>query len=178
MRNVLKSVVIVGAMVGATAGASAQTSKVSYGGSIGLVQPVGSIGDVNRSGFSVMGHAMYEPSSAPISWRGDVGFMTLGSKTVNGINLGSSRNVFTVNGNAVYNFDTAKDATFVPYLIGGVGIYTGSKGLGTNLGLNAGGGVTMKLAGFEAFGEARLHNVFNDGSYRLLPFSFGIRIKP
>jgi hypothetical protein len=165
-------------MVGAASTVSAQSSRVTYGGSLGLNIPVGTIGDVSRSGYTIMGHAQYEPSSFPVSWRADAGFMTLGAKTVNNISLGNSRNIFTINGNAVYNFDTAKDATFVPYLIGGVGIYAGNRGLGTNLGLNAGGGVTMKLAGFEAFGEARLHNVFDNVAYRLLPLSFGIRIKP
>lgn len=177
MRKMYVGLSVTALIMAAAPTVSAQASKVSFGGSIGLTQPVGWIGDVNRSGFSIMGHAQYEPSNLPISWRADAGFMTLGSKTVNNINLGQSRNIFTINGNAVYNFDTAKDATFVPYVIGGLGLYTGSRGLGTNLGINGGGGVTMKLAGFEAFGEARLHNVFFSRAYRILPISFGIRLR-
>jgi hypothetical protein len=161
-----------------TSAAEAQTSKVSYGGSIGLTQPLGKLGDVSRSGFHLQGHAQYEPSSLPFSWRADVGYWTLGQKTVGSVQLGNARTIITLTGNAVYNFDTAKDATFVPYVIGGAGFYSGNQNFGTNFGINAGGGVTMKLAGFETFGEARLHNVFGDGSsVRLLPLSFGVRIK-
>ena len=81
-------------------------------------------------------------------------------------------NWFTINANAVYNFEGAKDATFVPYVIGGVGLYNAGRGIGTNFGFNAGGGVTFKLAGFDAFTEARFHNVMaTGGSARLIPVS-------
>ncbi|MDZ7631797.1 MAG: hypothetical protein U5K74_10735 [Gemmatimonadaceae bacterium] len=73
----------------------------------------------------------------------------------------------------------AKDATFVPYVIGGVGVYNGTEGIGTKFGINGGGGVTFKLSGFDAFAEARFHNIFTDGfSSRIIPVSFGINFQP
>ena len=90
----------------------------------------------------------------------------------------NSVNWFTVNGNAIYHFEGAKDATFVPYVIGGAGLYNANRNLGTKFGVNAGGGVTFRLAGIDAFTEARLHNVFTDGSSsRLIPISFGVNFK-
>jgi hypothetical protein len=153
-----------------------------FGVSGGLNLPLGNLGNGYGSGFNIQGHAAIKPGSMPFALRGDAGFWTLGGKTVNSGGISGSNpslTMFTVNGNVVYNFEGAKDATFVPYVIGGAGVYTGNRNFGTQIGLNAGGGVTFKLAGFDAFAEGRFHNVFgNGGSARIIPLSFGVMFKP
>jgi hypothetical protein len=181
---------LVGAAVFAAIAATApavqaqQASAVTFGFSGGLTMPVGDLGDTQGAGFNLQAHAGLKPSSIPFGLRGDLGLWTTPGKTVSPIGGGAGVSYpgitwFTVNGNAVYNFEGAKDATFVPYIIGGAGIYNGSEGIGTKFGINGGGGVTFKLSGFDAFTEARFTNVFTDGSSaRMIPIMFGVNFKP
>jgi opacity protein-like surface antigen len=174
---------IVAALVGAASMAHAQQqSALSYGASGGLTLPIGDLGDFQGTGLNLQGHAFYKPSSTPFGLRGDLGFWTTGGKSINSGGItGSSQGIrwITANANAIYNFEGAKDATFVPYVIGGVGLYNANRNVGTNFGFNLGGGATFRLAGFDAFGEARFHSIFTDGnSSSIIPLSFGIRFKP
>lgn len=185
MRKQLIGAAIFAAMIGAVSTADAQQSSgLIFGFSGGLTLPFGTLGDINGSGFNLQGHATLKPSSTPFALRGDLGFWTTASKTqpsvggVPGLKY-PGVNWITANVNAVYNFQGAKDATFVPYALGGVGLYSGNSGRGSKFGINAGGGVTFKLSGFDAFAEARVHNIFTDGfSSRIIPISFGINLKP
>jgi Outer membrane protein beta-barrel domain len=185
MRKLLVGSTILAAIAAATPVAQAQAqsqSAISYGVSGGLTLPIGTFGDFQGSGLNVQGHALYKPGSSALSFRGDLGVWTTSGQnsTFRGVPLKTEGTRFiTLNANAIYNFESAKDATFVPYVIGGAGLYNGNRSFGTNFGINAGGGVTFKLASFDAFAEARLHNVFgNGGSSRLIPISFGITFKP
>ncbi len=185
MKKLLVGAAVFAAMTGTAQMAQAQALDAGgarFGVSGGLTLPIGDLGDGYGSGFNIQGHASIKPSSSPFTLRGDVGLWTNSGKTVNigGISGSNpSLTLVTVNGNVVYNFEGAKDATFVPYVIGGAGVYSGNRDFGTKLGLNAGGGVTFKLAGFDAFAEGRFHNIFGDGgSARLIPISFGVMFKP
>ncbi|MCC7052508.1 MAG: hypothetical protein IT355_04525 [Gemmatimonadaceae bacterium] len=185
MKKLLVGAAVFAAIVGATPAVQAQSSSaIQYGISGGLTLPIGNIGDTQGTGFNIQGHATYKPGSNPFAFRGDVGLWTTPGKSITPIGGGTSvkysgKNWFTVNANVVYNFEGAKDATFVPYVLGGAGLYSANGGIGTNFGINAGGGVTFGLAGFDAFTEARIHNVMaNGGSARLIPISFGISFKP
>lgn len=183
MNKLLVGAAVFAAMVGAAPAAQAQNSgSARYGVSGGLNLPLGNLGNGYGTGFNIQAHASAKPSSLPFALRGDAGLWTLGGKSVNSGGITGSNpslTLFTVNGNLVYNFEGAKDATFVPYIIGGAGIYSGNRNFGTQLGVNVGGGVTFKLAGFDAFVEGRFHNVFaNGGAARIVPLSFGIMFKP
>lgn len=183
MKKLLVGAAVFAASIAAAPMAQAQsTSSTQYGISGGLTLPIGDLGNGFGSGLNVQGHISAKPGSSPFTLRGDLGLWTLGGKTVNVGGISGSndgRTLFTVSGNVVYPFEGAKDATFVPYVIGGGGIYAGNDGFGTKFGLNAGGGITFKLAGFDAFTEARFHNIFGDGgSARIIPISFGILFRP
>jgi hypothetical protein len=183
MKKIVAGAAVLAALIGTVSTARAQsTDGPQFGISGGLTLPIGSLGDGYGSGFNVQGHYNKKLGSIPAAFRADAGLWTNSGKTVSigGISGSNpSLTLFTVNGNLVYNFEGAKDATFVPYVIGGAGVYTGNRNFGTNFGINAGGGITFKLAGFDAFTEARLHNVFgNGGSARLIPVSFGILFRP
>jgi Outer membrane protein beta-barrel domain len=179
---IVGAVVVLASAVAAPVAQAQQQSAVTFGVSGGLTLPIGDLGDAYGSGFNLQGHANYKPSSLPFGLRGDVGFWTTAGKTVNlgGIS-GKSKGITWISGtaNVVYNFEGAKDATFVPYVIGGAGLYNGSQSIGTKFGVNGGGGVTFKLSGFDAFAEARFHNIFTDNiTARIIPISFGINFKP
>jgi hypothetical protein len=183
MKKLLVGAAMFAAFAAAAPMAQAQRDgDLIFGVSGGLTLPVGSLGDVQGSGLNLQGHATLKPSSTPFSLRGDLGLWTTGGKSFSRLGLaGSTRGVtwFTGNVNAIYIFEGSKDDAFVPYVIGGVGLYNGSQGFGTNAGINGGGGVTFKLAGFDAFAEGRFHNIFTDGpSSRIIPLSFGINFKP
>jgi hypothetical protein len=185
MKKILVGAVMFAALVAAAPTAGAQVQRdgdLIFGFSGGLTLPVGSLGDVQGSGFNLQGHATLKPGSTPFALRGDLGLWTTGGKSFNRLGVtGDTKGVtwFTGNVNALYNFQGSKDDTFVPYVIGGVGLYNGSQGFGTKAGINAGGGVTFKLSGFDAFAEGRFHNIFTDGSSsRIIPLSFGINIRP
>ncbi len=161
-----------------------QRGGLTFGVSGGLNVPIGDLGDSQGSGFGLMGHVTAKPASLPVAIRGDIGFLTNPGKNITPIGGGagiSTKGVTwtTANANLIYNFEGAKDATFVPYIIGGGGIYNGSEGIGTKFGVSAGGGVTFKLSGFDAFTEARVTNVFTDGSSaRMIPIMFGVNFRP
>ncbi len=187
MRTIRVGAAVLAAMIAAAPAAQAQSSSKSairFGGSLGATLPVGNIGDTQGTGFNVQGHATLRPTSLPFGLRGDLGLWTTPGKNITPLVGGPSVkyegvNWLTANANAVYNFQGARDATFVPYVLGGVGVYNGSNGVGSAFGVNAGGGVTFRLSGFDAFAEARLHNVFTDGAAsRLIPVSFGITFAP
>ncbi len=188
MKKLLVGATVFAAMVAtapmAQGQSSSSSSPVTFGISGGLTAPIGNLSNTNGMGFNLQGHATLKPSSVPFALRGDVGFWTTPGKTVTPIAGGPSSsysgiNWFTVNANGVYNFEGAKDAVLVPYVIAGVGFYNGTQGIGTNFGINGGGGVTFKLSGFDAFAEARFHNIFtNNSSARIIPISFGINFKP
>ena len=175
------------AMIAAAPAAQAQStndSAIRFGASLGATVQIGRLGDTQNTGFHVQGHATLRPSSLPFALRGDVGYWTTPGKNITPIGGGTTTgykavNWFTANANVVYNFEGARDATFVPYILGGVGVYNGSNNVGSAFGVNGGAGVTFRLSGFDAFAEARLHNVFTDGaSSRLVPVSFGITFRP
>jgi hypothetical protein len=183
MKKHLAGAALVAAVIAAAPMAQAQsTSSTQYGISGGLTLPVGGLGDVSGSGLNIQGHISTKPTSSGFTLRGDAALWTLGGKTVNrnGVSFSTDGStLFSLNGNVVYPFEGAKDATFVPYVIGGGGLYFGNNGFGTKFGVNAGGGITFKLAGFDAFTEARFHNVFTTGgSSRIIPVSFGILFRP
>lgn len=169
----------IAAVAALTAGA-AEAQRMSeptwrFGGAIGLTQPFGQLGDVNGSGFHIMGLVQGKPTWFPITVRGEAGISATGGNTVVGVQVDGTT-FYQLSGNALYHFDTQRDATFRPYAIGGIGFWGGTRNAGSGVLLNAGGGVDMKLAGFDAFAEAKLQPLLgaNRSAY-LLPISFGLR---
>ncbi|HKW10108.1 MAG TPA: outer membrane beta-barrel protein [Gemmatimonadaceae bacterium] len=69
---------------------------------------------------------------------------------------------------------------FVPYLIGGVGVYNSHRNLllvahsTTDVGANFGGGIRFELRDVTTFVEARYHRTTGDANIRMLPVSLGI----
>jgi len=79
-----------------------------------------------------------------------------------------------------------KAGSIRPYVIGGMGVYrvkasASFEGVDvsqsdTKFGLNAGGGLSFHLSGFETFVETRFNSIFTEGSKtNFMPFTFGFK---
>jgi len=183
MKKIIGGAALFAALLAVAPTAQAQNSSgLSYGVSGGLILPVGKLGDEQGSGFNLQGLVTLKPNSIPLAFRGELGAFTVAGKTPTvrvGGNATPSVTWVSAIANAIYAFEGSKDDTFVPYIIGGIGLYSATKQFGTGVGVNAGGGVTFKLSGFDAFAEARFHNISSDFyTSRMIPITFGINFKP
>jgi hypothetical protein len=97
--------------------------------------------------------------------------------------------MWTLNGNVVFNFGAKKGATVTPYILGGAGYYNNSYNVSVfgstvvaggnvhanNFGVNAGAGLRFGSPALAGFIEARYHYVFNGGNnLQFLPLTVGI----
>lgn len=190
----------VGAMIAgaagcaSTAGAQAATSLVkpiSLGISGGAAIPTGSLSDGANTGYNVTGSIAVGLTGLPFSIRGDAAFNSFGVKDniVNSVGADNANaRILGFTGNLVLPLPL-QGTVLRPYLIGGVGLYnvrysssinSGGGNLSASqsenrVGFNFGGGLTIPLAGFNAFIEARYHRVSTDnGSTAFVPITFGV----
>jgi opacity protein-like surface antigen len=150
-------------------------SKLSFGVMGGLSLPMGDFGDAAKSGFNITG-SIFAPLGDKLRLRGDIGYESFEPESGGGDNL----NVLSFAGNVMFPLGAEASAGGArPYLIGGAGLYRFScDGCDseTDFGINVGGGIEFKLAGFTTYAEARLVNAFSDpDATRWIPLTFGIR---
>jgi len=166
---------------------------IGVGVAAGLLVPIGSIGDGASTGWNLQGFVDWTSRTQPFGLRADVSYgrmsgkdFTAGSQTVKFDDL----SLFSITGDGVWMIHPApgSESRTTPYLLAGVGLYHASQSgniVGeevdngsTNFGINFGGGILYKLAGFSAFGEIRYHNVFSgaeSGSAKYVPIVVGLR---
>lgn len=176
------------AVTAAAASAQAPVNPFSFGVSAGAAVPTGDAGDAFDVGYSVDGIIALRAPTLPVSFRGEIGYTRFGIKDafLEDGESGSQRIISGV-ANVVFGLPASAVATVRPYLIGGVGVYSGRssfKGGGvtvntesdTKLGLNGGVGIEIPLSGITGFGEVRYTSVFTEGSNtNYVPIRFGIR---
>ncbi|HEX6964313.1 MAG TPA: outer membrane beta-barrel protein [Gemmatimonadaceae bacterium] len=201
---VISSTVAALAALSAVSTAHAQTTigteayPLGFGIAAGATIPMGNLGDVQSTGWNILGLVDYTTPHTPLGFRADIAYNSLSGKTFTLPGQPAfktdNQNVWQITGDAVWHFrpadTTATSHPVTPYIIGGVGLYhfggvtttdvtTGaqsSSGSSTKFGLNIGGGVNFQLSGFATFAEARFHNVFaTGGSLKYFPISFGVR---
>ena len=161
---------------------AAQTvsSPVTVALTAGAAMPMGDMGDIGKTGFTVGGGVEFGASSLPFGLRGELSYTRFGEKTASFTDpdLGTfSAAVRPSNLNVNLNAILAPSvpaAQVRPYAIVGVGFYNStidaeftsggtsfsgddSKG---SFGLNGGAGVRFQFVGFSSFVEARYHHVF------------------
>ena len=154
---------------------------ISFGGAAGLLVPTGDVSDFQSTGWNLQGFAEWTSRTSPFGVRGDISYGSLSGKSfsVGGTSFeGSNLHLFSVTGDGVWTIypSTGSQSRTIPYVLAGIGLYRSSweatvsgtaggvsdRG-STDFGINFGGGVRYRLAGFSAFGEIRYHNVFNGG---------------
>jgi len=155
-------------------------AQLKFGVAGGASLPNGDLGDAAETGYHLMATAGIQPPLAPVGLRIDGMWNQFNFKSPSTANV----RVMALTANAVMSMPGAM--VVKPYAIGGVGMYN-SKASTTgatssnDLGVNIGAGVSFGLAGFSAFGEVRLHNVFPEQpasgpktNFRFIPVTFGI----
>lgn len=205
--KVIITALAIGASAATATAAGAQVmgparAPVYFGIAAGATVPTGSTGDLHGTGWHVQGLVDWMSPVAPIGFRGDVGFTSLGGKQISAGSMSiraDDLHMWAGTADAVWMFHPAAGTSVMtPYALGGVGLYHSSSGrsvtttIGTtqtqddsswNFGLNFGGGVMFDLSGFSTFAEARFHNVFNAArngqgektSAHFIPITFGVR---
>lgn len=179
MRSIRTALII--ATVALTASASAASAQIGLSLAGGPTVAMGTIGDVVDMGYHAQLSASLSVPLLPVGVRVDAMFNQFPE-------TGHDADFRVLSGtvNAVLSMPSIG---ITPYLIGGVGAYNskfiedealghnhGEETSGTNIGANLGAGVRFALPGLAVFGEARLHNLFNEGdATRFAPISVGIR---
>ena len=159
------------------AAVSAQT-PVEFGVGGGLSIPTGSTSNGLKTGWHGLALVQFKPASSPVSFRVDASYNHLGFD-----GGGGKEKVIAGTANAVYEFATAAESQFHPYLIAGGGIYNvkaqpdvGTSVSSTKFGINAGGGFNFKSSGIGFFVEARFHDILVSGpDFHFIPITAGVR---
>jgi len=161
---------------------SAQTvsSPVTVTAAAGVAMPMGDLGDMAKTGFTVGGGVEFGASTLPFGLRAELLYTRFGEKTASftdpefgTISAGVRPSNLNINLNAVIA-PTVPAAQIRPYAIAGVGFYNSTVDISFSgggesfsgdineggLGLNGGAGVRFRFVGFSSFIEARYHHVF------------------
>jgi hypothetical protein len=176
----LAAALIAPAAVGAQETAAAPQRPLTFGIAAGVTFPTGDAGDLYDWGFHLAGAVSGRPGMSPVGLRGELMWHRLTGGSVDAGEFGSvdvpDVNVIAGIGNAEIGLG---GSSWRPYLIGGLGIYRLSAedvDAETKFGFNVGVGFQRVLAGFDAFGELRLHSIQTEGeSTNLIPISIGFR---
>ena len=146
----------------------------------GAAIPVGKLGDVQKTGYSVLVALAVGSPDLPIGLRFDGVYNNLTHATAP---AGARNGDFRVAGGLV-NLVYAFPGTYAkPYILAGGGLYsskadtTGAKSQ-SNFGFNAGLGTTFGFGPAAAFIEARYHtisrSVAKGGVFQFVPITFGL----
>lgn len=171
-------------LLGAPA-AHAQGAQFSLGGGLGV--PLGDFDDAANLGWHGLAAVSFVPTGWPVGIQIDGSYQQFSLDDSFGAGL--KNRLIQGTGNVVFSFNTAPDANFRPYLIGGGGVYNtkitgaddpgnviGTAGSETNFGINAGAGFNFGAGGASLFIEGRFHNVFTEGSNtQFIPITLGLR---
>jgi hypothetical protein len=156
-------------------------AQLKFGIAAGASRPNGDFAASNKSGYHAMVTAGIQPPLAPVGVRIDGMFNRFDYQGT--LLEGESDRIAALSANAVLGVPGVP-LVASPYLIGGAGIYNRKASVegatsSSTAGFNLGAGIKFGLAGFGAFGEARLHWIMaNDAeglaSARFIPITFGI----
>ena len=158
--------------------------EFSLGGGVGV--PAGDFNDGFKVGWHGLAAVSYTLPSAPLAFQVDGAFSRYNNETAA---ADLKENMIYGTGNIIYQIKVSEAARFLPYLIGGGGVYnidpTGDDAAGldskTKFGLNGGAGVAIDAGRVNLFVESRFHNVL-DGTgtsdLQFNNFTAGLRFGP
>jgi hypothetical protein len=156
-------------------------TRVEFGVGGGVSIPTGDFDDVAKTGWHGSALVSIVPATIPVGFQIDGTFSRFSDDTP----LDIKEQLIYGTGNVVYNFQTAEDSRFRPYLIGGGGVYNlDAKGddvpsgieSTTKFGVNAGAGFNFSAGSAGLFIEGRFHSVFTEGpNTQFIPITLGVR---
>ena len=158
--------------------------EFSLGGGVGV--PAGDFNDGFNVGWHGLAAVSYTLPSVPLAFQLDGAFSRFNDET-SAIDL--KENVIYGTGNVMYRIKVSDAARFLPYLIGGGGVYnidpTGNDAAGldskTKFGLNVGAGVAIDAGRMNLFVESRFHDVLDGmgtSDLQFNNFTAGVRFGP
>lgn len=175
MKTFRAAVSAAGLALALSAGSTSAQVQLSIAG--GPSFPLGTLGDVVEMGYHAQVSGALSLPLLPVGVRVD-GMINRFPEA------GDNFQVLSGSVNAILSIPSIG---ITPYLIGGLGAYNSrftdagepghehEEGSTTNVGANIGAGVRLGLPGLSAFAEARLHNLFSEGSHtRFVPLSLGL----
>jgi hypothetical protein len=176
MRKILIGLAV-GAVMLTGAQLSAQSSKpVSLGIAAGAAIPVSSLSDAFSTGYNGTVALGLSSVGSPLGLRFEGSYNKFIGRNDTFNNQPDYR-IIDGTANVVY---ALPGVGITPYLIGGGGYYSLKKDLPNlssvnKFGVNGGVGAMFPLSGFNAYVEARIHDVFTDvNSTWFIPVTFGI----
>jgi hypothetical protein len=169
---------IVTLCLGLSLSAAAASAQVQFGAGGGVSIPTGGTSNGLKTGWHGLVLVQFKPVSSP------VGFQIDGSYNQMGFDGGGGKDkIISGTANVVYEFATAAESQFHPYLIGGGGVYNlkaepdfGLSVSDTKFGINVGAGFNFRSSGVGFFVEGRFHDIMVSGSdFHYIPITAGIR---
>ncbi|HKO14921.1 MAG TPA: hypothetical protein VJU87_01725 [Gemmatimonadaceae bacterium] len=165
-------------------GATGSGYGPNIGASAGVVFPMGSLGDVVNSGYSVAIAVGLQQTNNPLGFRAEGIFDEFG---LQGGSSSDKLRIFAATMNLLYDLNSAAttagaQSTGGFYIIGGVGLYGTkevhadfSSSTETDFGLNGGAGYRLPLSGLSFYVEGRYHAIFSSPDrQQLIPITVGV----
>lgn len=153
---------------------SAQSMKpVTLGIAAGAAIPIGNLSDAFNTGYNGTIALGLSSVGSPLGLRFEGAYNKFLGRNANQ----PDRRIIAGTANLVYSLP---GQGIRPYLIGGGGYYSQKDDQANvssvnNFGINGGIGAMFPLSGFNAYVEARIHDVFTDvSSTQFIPVTFGI----
>jgi hypothetical protein len=158
--------------------------EVAFGGGAGI--PTGEFDDGFKPGWHGLAAVSYTLPTVPLAFQLDGAFSRF-TDEASATNF--KENIIYSTGNLMYSFKVSETASFVPYVIGGAGMYildpSGRDAAGldsrTKFGFNAGLGIAMTVDLGKVFVESRFHDVIDGvgaADLQFNNFTAGLRLNP
>jgi len=162
----------------------AQGWEVAAGAGAGI--PLGDFNDGFKPGWHGLAAVSYTLPDIPLALQVDATYSRFADELA-ATNL--KDNIIYGTGNLMYSFKVSETGGFLPYVIGGAGVYSidpsgrDAQGLKTEtkFGVNVGIGVAMNASFGKVFVESRLHNVIDatgPTDLQFNNFTAGLRLNP
>jgi hypothetical protein len=186
--RLLAAIALVGisAWPGTLVAQKARATSLGVGG--GLTMPIGDYSDCCGSGFNVGGFVQWRQPDQVFGLRGEVQYNRNNVKEAWIDTPGVTGHADMLNFGIDGVLEVAPQGSSTGwYLLAGVGMYqskfsfSGALGSGasdskTELGFNAGGGLTFQMGGAKLFVEGRWHTVsIDNATYAFIPLTVGLR---
>ncbi len=146
------------------------TEGIRFGVGGGLLLPMGTFADFDKSGWHLLGLIQLPISQSPIHLRFDAMYGQTSHK-------GGGGNTTLTGATADLVYHLGDHAASVrPYVVGGLGFYSVDVGGSSEskVAFGVGGGILFSVGTMHAFLETRYMSVQTDPSFHFLPISLGV----